>query len=106
MKLTRLQPRLRAANVARLQTLQAQPDRVERKRGRAGVADRESIKRRDMGLCRECVRLGRPGPGWLVDHIKPLWDGGTDDPKNKQLLCGEHHDAKTAREATQRSRGY
>jgi 5-methylcytosine-specific restriction enzyme A len=106
MKLSRLQPRLKPANTARLPILQAQPDRVERKRGRAGVEDREKIKRRDMGLCQECVRTGRPGPGWLVDHIKPLWAGGSDEDENKQLLCKLHHDEKTAREALLRHRGY
>jgi 5-methylcytosine-specific restriction protein A len=106
MKLTRLQPRLKATSSSRLTTLQTRPDVVERKRGRAGVADRTSIKRRDEGLCQECVRIGRPGPGWLVDHIVPLWEGGTDEAENKQTLCEEHHDAKTKREAARRHRGY
>jgi 5-methylcytosine-specific restriction protein A len=70
------------------------------------VKDREAIKRRDNGLCAECIAIGRPGPGWLVDHIIPLWNGGSDDESNKQLLCQAHHDAKTALEAAQRHRGY
>jgi len=106
MKLTRLQPRLQAVSTNRVQVIQAQAGVVERKRGRAGVKDRIDIKRRDNGLCQECVRIGRPGPGWLVDHIKPLWNGGSDEPENKQLLCQEHHDAKTASEALMRARGF
>ncbi|WP_441928330.1 HNH endonuclease [Marmoricola sp. RAF53] len=70
------------------------------------MRERRAIRERDADLCAECIRIGRPGPGWLVDHIKPLWDGGSDDASNKQLLCKEHHDAKTAREAAQRNRGY
>lgn len=41
----------------------------------------------------------------VVDHRRPLWQGGTDDPHNKQALCGPCHRAKTAREARQRNGG-
>lgn len=40
-----------------------------------------------------------------VDHIHPLIDGGSFHPSNLQLLCPDHHKAKTAREATLRARG-
>ena len=36
--------------------------------------------------------------GCQVDHITPLAKGGTDDPSNMQLLCG---DALKAKEATE-----
>ncbi|NHZ93534.1 hypothetical protein F2P45_31710 [Massilia sp. CCM 8733] len=42
-------------------------------------------------------------PGYLVDHIKPLCEGGSDDDTNKQLLCAPCHDAKSAQEAAARS---
>lgn len=102
-RLTTLKSQLQTVP-SRLQGLALRPS-VERKRGSAGVKDRQAIKRRDCGLCQECVKDGRPGPGWLVDHIVPLWAGGSDDGSNKQLLCKEHHDAKTAREAAERARG-
>lgn len=76
------------------------PNLVERKRGSAGVKDRDSIKRRDCGMCRHCGRLGR-----VVDHIVPLWAGGSDDESNKQLLCDACHNSKTKREAAQRAGG-
>lgn len=101
MKLTTLKPRLQSVSASRVQTLQhVHPDRVERKRGSAGVKDRESIKRRDCGVCQLCGRLGK-----VVDHIVPLWAGGSDDESNKQLLCKACHDAKTSREAKQRAGG-
>ena len=86
--------------------VQAQPGRIERKRGSAGVKDRNAIKGRDCGLCQACSRKGKTTLGSVVDHIKPLWDGGSDEAHNKELLCIPCHDEKTKHEATQRARGY
>ena len=77
---------------------------TQRKRGWAGVQDRNRIRNRDCGLCQECKRQGRVALGSAVDHIVPLWKGGSDDPTNKELLCAPCHDAKTAREAGERAR--
>jgi 5-methylcytosine-specific restriction protein A len=77
---------------------------IERKRGSAGVKDRNAIKARDMGLCQECKRNGLVSLGVVVDHIVPLEDGGSDESNNKECLCKSCHDAKTAYEATQRAR--
>lgn len=41
--------------------------------------------------------------GYEVDHIIPLYEGGTDDPSNMQLLTVEQHARKTARERANRS---
>tara|TARA_R110002111_G_scaffold262735_1_gene340534 strand:- start:1221 stop:1901 length:681 start_codon:yes stop_codon:yes gene_type:complete len=41
--------------------------------------------------------------GYEIDHIKPLSEGGTDDPSNMQLLTVEQHKRKTSRERTNRS---
>jgi 5-methylcytosine-specific restriction protein A len=106
MKLGRLQPRIKAASTSRMQVLVAKPGIVERKRGSAGMRDRDNIKRRDCGLCQGCKAKGIARPGGLVDHIKPLWEGGSDEDANKQLLCKPCHDVKTAAEALSRSRGY
>ena len=105
MKLTTLKSKLQRAP-ARLATLTAAPQAVERKRGYAGVKDRERIRKRDCGLCQECKRNGKTTIGHPVDHIKPLCDGGSDDDSNKETLCQPCHDAKSAREARQRAAGY
>lgn len=104
MRLTTLKSRLQTVG-ARLPTLTARPGTVERKRGYAGVMDRKRIRERDCGLCQECKRQGRVSPGHPVDHIVPLWAGGSDDDSNKETLCVPCHDAKTAREARQRILG-
>lgn len=41
--------------------------------------------------------------GYQVDHIKPLSEGGTDDPSNMQLISTEQHKRKTATESKNRS---
>jgi 5-methylcytosine-specific restriction protein A len=104
-KLQTLKPRLQAAG-GRLAVLSpVRPDVVERKRGYAGVKDRQRIRARDFGLCQECRRRGRTTVGHPVDHIVPLWAGGSDEDSNKETLCMDCHDAKTAREAATRARG-
>lgn len=102
-RLQTLKPRLTTASTSRLQQLPASAGLVQRKRGSAGVKDRNNIKQRDCGLCQECRRRGRVTIGRVVDHIEPLWNGGSDDDSNKQLLCHPCHDEKTAREAAQRA---
>ncbi|MBE7698659.1 HNH endonuclease signature motif containing protein [Tenacibaculum finnmarkense] len=41
--------------------------------------------------------------GYEIDHIKPLSEGGSDDPSNMQLLTIGQHKRKTARERSNRS---
>jgi 5-methylcytosine-specific restriction protein A len=104
-KLQTLKPRLQAAG-NRLATLTpVRPDTVQRKRGWAGVQDRQRIRARDNGLCQQCLRDGRVTIGYPVDHIIPLWKGGSDADSNKETLCTTCHDAKSAREAAERARG-
>lgn len=105
MKLTTLKPRLKAAPPSRIQVLSAKAGTVDRKRGSAGVRDRERIRKRDCGLCQACRRNNLPRLGTQVDHIVPLWQGGSDDDTNKELLCDPCHAEKTAREARERARG-
>jgi len=104
MKLQQLRTNLPSA-ASRVTMLPNQrPDTVERVRGSAGVRDRERIRARDCGLCQECKRQGKTTMGAAVDHTVPLWKGGSDADHNKELLCTPCHDAKTAREAAERSR--
>ena len=105
MKLQTLKSNARPA-ASRVTMLPTQrPDTVERKRGSAGVRDRERIRARDCGLCQECKRQGRTTIGYPVDHIVPLADGGSDEDSNKETLCQPCHDAKSAREEAARGRG-
>lgn len=103
MKLRVLKPQIQVASTSRVQTLQNVRGSVERKRGSAGVKDRIKIRQRDCGMCQECNRQGRVTLGTVVDHIQPLWNGGSDEDDNKELLCDGCHESKTAREATERS---
>ncbi|TRZ41667.1 HNH endonuclease signature motif containing protein [Robertkochia solimangrovi] len=47
--------------------------------------------------------LSETPEGHEIDHIIPLSEGGTDDPRNMQLLTVEQHNRKTARERAKRS---
>lgn len=38
-----------------------------------------------------------------VDHIRPIWNGGTDDPANLVALCGSCHKEKTYKENSERT---
>ena len=44
-------------------------------------------------LCRMCLASGTTVPATVVDHIKPIEDGGTHETSNLQPLCKRCHDA-------------
>jgi 5-methylcytosine-specific restriction protein A len=71
---------------------------VERLRGRAGQAQRLRRLRRTAHLCEHCQAEGRVEVAVEVDHIKPLFKGGTDTDDNTQNLCKRHHDEKTIKD--------
>ena len=51
-------------------------------------------------LCEECLRNGDTTPGYAVDHIVRIKDGGARlDENNLQTLCKRHHAIKTGKEA-------
>lgn len=99
MKLTTLKSRLSTVG-PRLSALPVPTGAVERKRGSAGVRDRDRIRKRDKGECQNCGHLGSD-----VDHDKPLWAGGSDEDDNKRVLCSVCHETKSKAEAKQRARG-
>lgn len=45
---------------------------------------RKVVLTRDGYRCRMCGKAGR----LEIDHIKPVWTGGTDDLDNLRALCG------------------
>lgn len=64
---------------------------TERLRGRAGVEQRKRRLKRTNYLCEMCSAKGRTTIATVVDHIKPLALGGTDEDDNCRNLCHEHH---------------
>lgn len=48
---------------------------------------------RSEPLCRLCLSAGKTVAATVVDHIKPLQDGGTHTPENLMPLCKRCHDA-------------
>lgn len=105
MKLRILKTAVRMAGQRSLAPAPDRPEATERVRGSKGVKDRERIRERDEGQCQQCKREGSAHIriGAEVDHIVPLWKGGSDDDSNKELLCDEHHLAKSRREAAERA---
>lgn len=65
--------------------------------------DRRAAWLRANPLCKACEADGRVVRAQELDHITPLWAGGSDDESNYQGLCCDCHKAKTASEATRRS---
>ena len=52
-------------------------------------------------LCAECLKHGVYTPATLVDHIKPIREGGARlDPRNLQSLCWSCHSAKSIEEGS------
>ena len=76
----------------------------KRLRGRAGVKERAAILAIEP-TCRSCRTKGRMVRADVVDHIMPLSWGGDDTRANKQPLCHDCHDAKSAREQAVRGTG-
>jgi 5-methylcytosine-specific restriction endonuclease McrA len=72
---------------------------VGRLRGREGVASRRAAKARAGWRCERCGST----TGLVVDHRVRLRDGGTNDPRNLQVLCGECHLTKTRAEVHPRA---
>ena len=55
-------------------------------------------------LCVTCQRIGRLTAATEVDHIDPLYKGGSNSSSNLQGLCHDCHAAKTAADLGQRVR--
>jgi 5-methylcytosine-specific restriction protein A len=101
VKLKTLRPRL-ATIPGRLQ--QATALQADRLRGRAAVKRRANWLH-DHPLCTVCEAEDRVTAATVPDHRVPIWANGPDTEANLQSLCTEHHDAKTACEASMRAAG-
>lgn len=68
----------------------------KRIRGSAGQTARLRRLKRTNGLCEMCLELGTTRLATVVDHIKPLAQGGADIDSNTRNLCDDHHAEVTA----------
>jgi 5-methylcytosine-specific restriction endonuclease McrA len=106
MKLQTLKPRVQAASLNRVKTLDTKAGTTEMERGRAWMAKRHRVALAYNYRCAKC------GKAWVssrdhIDHIIPREQGGSNDESNLQPLCDEPcHAEKTAAEARVRARGY
>ncbi len=55
-------------------------------------------------LCAACSKGGKVSLATELDHIIPLFKGGSDEPENFQGLCGSCHKDKTAKDLGRRRR--
>lgn len=95
-----LKPQLRTLN-----TSVASPSTTKRIDGNTRIAVVKRLARERPRMCAECYRHGLVRFGDELDHIAPLWKGGSNDPVNLQWLCVACHAEKTAREAAERGGG-
>jgi 5-methylcytosine-specific restriction protein A len=89
---TRTKP-LTAKQRARLAATSA--PRIDDLSGHAWGKIRGRIRERDQWTCRACKRVDLRG---VVDHVKPLEQGGSNDDDNLQYLCNPCHVDKTNRD--------
>lgn len=58
---------------------------------------------RRQPLCERCLAQGRHTPAYVVDHIRPVNQGGAPlDLENLQSLCAACHNRKSGAERHQR----
>nr|DAH08110.1 MAG TPA: HNH endonuclease [Caudoviricetes sp.] len=62
-----------------------------------------AVKLSQDPLCEECARQGMAVPAQMVDHIRPINEGGAAlDMKNLQSLCHTCHNRKSGQEKHRR----
>ncbi len=98
-RLQTLKPRIQFAK----STVRSVSNEDQRITGSRWIKIKKIYERHHPRLCVECDRQGKVGNGDELDHIIPLWAGGTNDEHNLQWLCVTHHKEKTAKEASIRS---
>lgn len=98
-RLKMLAPRLMAGKQRQVKT------GVERITGHKWMQIRKLFALSNPQICAECDRQGNVGNGNELDHIVPLWAGGSNDFSNLQWLCYEHHRQKSSKETKMRESG-
>ena len=95
MTISTLKPR-----IATIDTRVGSPAAVERIRGWKLTKIRDRVLLRDEYACRGCGRVS--ATELVVDHVQPLHLGGVESDSNRQSLCHECHEKKTAHEEKER----
>jgi 5-methylcytosine-specific restriction protein A len=101
VKLAKLTQRVAPLTTTRVRTIESSSKRIT---GRMLQA-RNTRYLREHPLCARCEAEGRTAAAMEVDHKIPLHVGGQDVESNLQGLCIKCHEAKSAREAHERSKG-
>jgi 5-methylcytosine-specific restriction protein A len=89
-KLTKLTNRISIANTNKSSTVE-----IDRITGRPLARIRKRIALRDLYTCQRC---GAVVAHFEIDHIVPLFLGGSDSDINRQLLCVSCHKEKSDEE--------
>ncbi|CAB4163493.1 McrA Restriction endonuclease [uncultured Caudovirales phage] len=98
MALATLKPRIGAAMLSRVKTLDTKAGATPRERGGKWTAKRKVVLLQNDCMCANgCGRVADE-----VDHDTPLEQGGSNDLSNLRGLCRECHAEKTKQEARQR----
>jgi 5-methylcytosine-specific restriction protein A len=99
-----LKPRIPTATIATVARLTVAEH--QRLTGVAWQRARNRVMTAAGGLCQcaDCTRDKATRHAHEVDHIIPVWAGGTDDDANLQAINRDCHAVKTAREAELRAR--
>lgn len=113
MKLKTLKPRVPLLKANTLKTLTSRTPSVslgklKRMSGRA-LQEKRRKKWQEDPYCAGCGRLLDFPNGFDMDHIVPLYKGGTHDDSNLQLLCNGPdgcHEAKTREDLKSGGDGY
>ena len=96
-----LQPRIRTLDVR----IAKAGTGTKRLTGNSRYAVVKRFARENPQVCAACQKVGLVSFGDDLDHIVPLWQGGSESDSNRQWLCRAHHKEKTAEEAKLRSYG-
>jgi 5-methylcytosine-specific restriction protein A len=79
-----------------------------RTRGKRWMQIKRGVLREEP-TCRRCLELESDASAvhasFEVDHIVPLFEGGTDERNNLQALCEQHHREKSEVERVRRGGG-
>lgn len=93
-----LKPRIRTLDTS---TVKA-GGMTQRIRGNSLYAVMRKFERGNPRICATCIRAGQVSYGEELEHIVPLWQGGSESDANREWICKAHHLIKTAGEAVQR----